>query len=96
MNKWISVEDELPEVNLPGVWDSKKSKTMLVFLSKPLDEYGHKRFVDTGYLTTYMTRPNTWLNCEDCEFEGNPIEIEVTHWMPLPEPPKTKPQKLQD
>jgi len=32
----------------------------------------------------------SWYSLTGCEYPGRPIHWEVTHWMPLPEPPGVK------
>ena len=73
VGKWIPVTERLPEI------DEKHhcSKDVLVYL-------------DGGYMAFSALEENifgqTWFECErhpDVE-----EEMKVTHWMPLPEPPK--------
>lgn len=87
MTDWISVKDRLPE----------EEQDVLMYTSE-IEIYGrHKEkkhlqhdiyrgyYEDGQWLTSY---------CYGCEYiykmnEKYPNElIEVTHWMPLPEPPK--------
>lgn len=75
MSEWISVKDRLPE----------KSQEVIVFCRTP----GLNDFVNTVYYSAKFQEFN-W-----CDFMGDPPKSEkgyrdVTHWMPLPEPPEEK------
>ena len=64
-NKWISVEERLPE----------KDKDVLCYSNK---NGGHLFFGYRGYIS------GEWM-------EGGSLHIgDVTHWMPLPEPPEVE------
>ena len=91
--QWISVKDRLPEklepVNI--VWVNRKPERYYA-------EIKDKPFVATGY---YWNDKWWWYSatCEDylAEYGRSDVDavdesIEITHWMPLPEPPK----ELQD
>jgi len=73
-NEWINVTDRLPEISKKDEWSNKNghSDTVLV--------------VEQGkiYFGVYIKqdRFKTWL------VSGRSGNIQVTHWMPLPEPPK--------
>lgn len=77
MSEWISVDDRLPD---------ETGRYLAVKKRFAPDELGGNRtdivilrfFVDNGFrMPTYIP---DWINEE--------INDEVTHWMPLPEPPK--------
>lgn len=73
-DQWISVKERLPD---------SKSERVLIFLTN----YGNPR-VDIGY----YDGPYDGYGAEegDQEFTDSDSErtTSVTHWMPLPEPPK--------
>lgn len=87
--QWISVKDRLPDklepVNI--VWVNRKPERYYA-------EIKDKPFVATGY---YWNDKWWWYSatCEDylAEYGHSDCDevdeaIEITHWMPLPEPPK--------
>lgn len=72
--EWISVEDRLPEPD---------SGEVLVWLTGgrcAFDEWHMHREDPTGMSTTHVLEMG--LMWRDYEFE------DITHWMPLPAPPK--------
>lgn len=86
---WISVKDRLPDnldpVNI--VWVNKDPPSYY-------EDIKCKPFVATGY---YHNGKWWWFSatCEDylaeygcSECDSVDSSIEITHWMPLPEPPK--------
>ena len=87
MSEWISVKDRLPEcdhiIKDEGVeWG--ESKEVLVYGITPDGEKAYG-------IASYMTNPN-----DEDWFEWNgvvnnfddAIHCDITHWCPLPEPPK--------
>lgn len=89
MTEWISVKDRLPEnlkpVNI--VWANEDPEPYY-------EDIKGKPFVATGH---YCNVKWWWFSatCEDnlAEFGESEVDIvddviKITHWMPLPEPPK--------
>jgi hypothetical protein len=89
MAEWISVKDRLPD---------KLEAVNIVWVNhNPVSYYEHikdKPFTATAY---YYGGKWWWYStvCEDCLIKYDKCEcdemgkdIEVTHWMPLPEPPQ--------
>ena len=84
MSEWISVKHKLPELHMETCVDGTDyfvSEDVLVY---HVDEYGELRQIvanyevdDTEHLYTGWVE--TW--------EGRKLK-DVTHWMPLPEPPE--------
>lgn len=70
MNKWISVEDRLPEKEGNYIVAEKKGN-------------GETYVTERGLLH-WANGPSWCLSWQ----EQYVHEIKVTHWMPLPEPPK--------
>lgn len=77
MTEWISVNDRLPELG----------EDVLVYCKAKTPEFTD--FIEVSVRNTYKLAP--WCDEETAwgirfiPFGG---EFEVTHWMPLPEPPK--------
>ena len=102
-NKWISVKDRLPESE-KIVLVSAKSKTLGYRHTLMVAHIGHHEFTTEEYgwqeyegETEYDEEndcfwiPECWYEVNSVEDNGNWIidsDYEVTHWMPLPEPPK--------
>ena len=76
MSKWISVYNKLPE----------KGKRVLCLITLP-DNITH--FVYIGRLCNYEKNKTLWIQdgYRLGELNHGPYQG-VTHWMPLPEPPK--------
>lgn len=77
MDKWISVEDELPETGFLPI--TTQSKSVLIWIDSGKDSQD----IELGYWSEY----DGW-NIENALIDA-PI-INVTHWQPLPPPPKDK------
>ena len=87
---WISVKDKLPEMHMTYRYDgdppeevpSGICKSKIVLVAVLCKESGEPEyFVGRGFL-----RDGEWWDCDG--FYESPIHFEVTHWMPLPEPPE--------
>lgn len=75
MNQWISVKDRLPQ---------KITNKVLVLCKNKYVGFGHYekyKGAETWYNLESQKPFNDW-DLDDCE------TYEVTHWMPLPEPPE--------
>lgn len=84
--KWISVEERLPELF-----------TDVLILVKETEFYGCYKEFSKSYLCQYVAQyDDEWFTVychghkyiRDTADEPNADKLEVTHWMPLPEPPK--------
>lgn len=72
VGKWISVKDRLPE------------EGVLVLVAFDVDfGLGETRTVDTA-----MRQESVFCGGGLDNYLAFPCEVDVTHWMPLPEPPK--------
>lgn len=77
--QWISVADRLPEEN----------KNVLLFSKETGNVIG--KYNNGAFFTEMSIRSNgnkelgTYI-----EFSYNILNLNVTHWMPLPEPPQTE------
>jgi len=77
-NGWIAVSDRLPELD----------ESVLLF-----DHWGsHDKEMQTdirvGYLSEFTTRKTSGGVTHSCEWGGTEFTFNITHWMPLPKPPK--------
>lgn len=102
-SKWISVEERLPESE-KIVLAAAKSKTFgwhhvlmvahIGYHEFSTEEYGWRDYEgDTEYdeENDCFWIPECWYEVNSVEDNGNWIidsDYEVTHWMPLPEPPR--------
>ena len=75
VQKWIPVSERLPENDYRKHW--KERHYYLVRL-----QYGQMRTARYGY-----KKYDWWVDSHDCVLSKE-HHTEVTHWMPLPEPPK--------
>lgn len=88
MNKWISVKDRLPDVEIDNLED-EVSDVLVIFkmicrnCGSSQDEYHY----GIGYAIHGQWRLTELLD-KDCFPENYYNDIEITHWMKLPEIPK--------
>ena len=77
VQKWIPVTERLPENDYGKHWKERKYYLVRVNPSGLMyvAHYGYKEH-------------NWWIDDHDCVLSATSFK-EVTHWMPLPEPPKT-------
>lgn len=54
---------------------------VLAYCKRSLNGYGRKSYLDVAW---YNSNFDYWENLTH-------VDVEVTHWMPLPEPPQLKP-----
>jgi hypothetical protein len=76
-SKWISVEERLPEPNVGCIVAAKVGNIMVTDFAERVAYY-NLRTQETTYAWEIM---HDWDEGEGCE---------ITHWMPLPQPPKMK------
>ncbi len=79
MSEWISVEDRLPPKS-----DHKVTKSVLVWSSKGV---GCAVIVAQGVMDDGVNYPYKVTHWDE-SFSGQTLITPVTHWQPLPEPPK--------
>lgn len=88
MTQWISVANELP---------SREEYLGSVDVSRCVLIYTTEKIISVAHLTNHLNNlnPMVWAKC-NCDYLGLTLGEEqwnldeVTHWMPLPEPPKEK------
>lgn len=81
MNEWISVKDRLPE----------ESGTYLVNVHQETeDDVGDCVLLAWYQRNDLLFVPNSvgWLLLNEFYDLSNTLRDDITHWMPLPEPPK--------
>ena len=78
--KWIPVSERLPEYDLPRFSNVKQIKVLTALIS------------DKGVRTvrSQMRYKDTWATGYQTIWRWKCSGSEITHWMPLPEPPKEK------
>ena len=91
MNKWISVKDRLPELYTEGFDEGEGISNCVLILYTCKDDYTKCRYRRVGYLFR-CKEENIW-NLSECLTwdvlpEGHENNLEVTHWMPLPDAPE--------
>lgn len=79
MNNWISVKDRLPEDDLPK--DTNRVSIKVLVYSANGNKYSVRTLSRQRWIMNYKP-----LKYHDWEWSRDAKNI--THWMPLPEPPK--------
>lgn len=74
-SEWISVEERLPEPNEECLVSARVGDRVVIDLGE-IVQYWNGRTNEYGFMWMIT---NDWDEGEGCE---------ITHWMPLPEPPK--------
>ena len=75
---WISVEDRLPELD----------ETVLLFDDWQTREGKEYKDVRVGYLSSFTTMNTSKGISHNCEWRVIGFAFNITHWQPLPNPPK--------
>ena len=82
VSEWISVNDDLPQKS-----DHIRTQTVLLWcLGQPKSPYT----LGYGIMNDGINYPFTIKNWVSTDSGCNIIYGDITHWMPLPEPPKDK------
>ena len=77
MEEWIKIEDKLPELDI----------SVLVFDEWETNEGESRQDIRVAYLSEFTTRKTNEGIKHYCEWGTEYRPFNVTHWMPLPEPP---------
>lgn len=94
--EWISIEDELPEKGKNVLGFDGKQKRIVFFISKYYEEFLCDE--DEPECCDYLEEKDMsywkegWYSDEEqsySEYDSYWTVRKITHWMPLPEPPKT-------
>lgn len=93
MSEWISVEDSLPEYYKPVLVFCAKSgykhdglKTIVASYQSAKESFETSEIYDSE-----DDAADSWIaevSMFDSEYAGKFIHEEITHWQPLPEPPR--------
>ena len=75
MNEWISVNDRLPETDNDYLVLTESKDIFKAYFNEYSKEFG-------SYSDIYDTDTLGYVDSEWLKYE------EITHWMPLPQPPK--------
>jgi hypothetical protein len=78
--KWIPVSERLPEDDLPKDSKSKQIKVLVAYMRN-----------GNWVIRTNLRKKGKWHRRPD-EWDWS-VSDPITHWMPLPEPPKEKERK---
>ena len=70
--KWISIEEKQPE----------EGKYVLVY------KFDYNKRINEGFIQIAKRKKHDWLDDKDYQQSILGLQCLVTHWMPLPEPPK--------
>ena len=75
--EWISIKDELPEIE----------EFVLLFDDWQSSSGEKYKDVRVGYLDSFTTMKSSQGIDRSCVWGGTEFAFNITHWMPLPEPP---------
>lgn len=76
--EWISINDRLPNLE----------ESVLLFDDWKTTDKEERKDIRLGYLSESTTRKTSNGISVSCEWGGTEFAFNITHWMPLPEPPK--------
>lgn len=76
--EWINVEDRLPELE----------QSVLLFDDWLTVDKENRKDIRIGYLSEIRTSKSINGIINKLEWSGTEFAFNITHWMPLPEPPK--------
>jgi hypothetical protein len=91
--EWIAVSDRLPEVPEDRPYYGASNCVLITVIEESDQETPVKPYVTVAHLSRYQTDEPTWVACA-CKIIGYCDDLaewklsQVSHWMPLPEPPK--------
>lgn len=78
--EWISIKDKLPELD----------ETVLIFDDWKSSDGSRIKDIRVGHLSEFTTKKTSSGITHNCEWKGTEFAFNITHWMPLPTPPKNK------
>ena len=75
--RWVAVSEKLPEMEVD----------VLLFDDWKTTDGERRQDMKVGYLSEFTTRKTADGIAYSCEWRGHEFIFNITHWMPLPEPP---------
>jgi len=81
--KWVSITEQLPELQAD----------VLLFDNWKTSDGERRQDMKVGRLVEITTRQTANGTAVSCEWRGHDVLINITHWMPLPHPPKNDASK---
>lgn len=82
--EWVSITEQLPELQVD----------VLLFDDWRNGRAGNQHTqMKVGRLVEITTRQTANSTAVSCEWHGDDVFINITHWMPLPHPPKNNTNK---
>lgn len=98
MDEWVSVEDRLPESDIPVIVYGKNrfecGRTLRAFYAAKFEvqQWDEDDWTDYDEKSDVFYLPVGWYENNEFDEVHYHIDFTVTHWIPLPEPPKPKKQ----
>ena len=80
---WVAISEQLPEMEVD----------VLLFDDWKTSDGERRQDMKVGYLVETTTRQTANGIAVSCEWRGGDVFINITHWMPLPQPPKNDASK---
>ena len=81
MSEWISVKERLPEIDMES---AVYERCVNVIAATRMGRVIYVSYISNGYAKTQKGREPRF------EWMGKICPFDITHWMPLPEPPACK------
>ena len=75
--RWVAISERLPEMEVD----------VLLFDDWKTSDGERRQDMKVGYLSEFTTRKTAEGISHSCEWRGHEFLFNITHWMPLPEPP---------
>ena len=75
---WVAISEQLPEMEVD----------VLLFDDWKTSDGERRQDMKVGYLVETTTRQTANGIAVSCEWRGHEFLFNITHWMPLPQPPR--------
>ena len=76
--EWVSITEQLPEIGVE----------VLLFDDWKCTNGERRQDMKVGYLSEFTIRKTADGKAYNCEWRGHEFLFNITHWMPLPQPPR--------